>query len=229
MVLFWLFTPWALYWSCITGSLRIATLSIAAGSPVDQLCDLRLARASATHQALDDGFRKEWLDQMSPLELACKRNQMTCREQRAAVVKLLLAHGGGQGPRTALALVELCQDDNDPGDVQFIRLLLETGNAFVKTELDGGETALHRACYNESVTYVNMMLEAGADVHAKDKSGQLPIDFAVSICEYTDLSPHTIAISRLLLAYGSTLGQVKLEAIHFELMPELRNFVEKED
>lgn len=39
------FSPWALYWSCITGAPRTATLSIAAGSSVSQFCDPRLARS----------------------------------------------------------------------------------------------------------------------------------------------------------------------------------------
>lgn len=150
--------------------------------------------ASATYEYLGRRTGLSSFEKTSALEFACTQLKKTRREERSKVVKLLLAHGGGEGSRTALALAELCEH-SDHGDVQSMRLLLETGHAFVEIDLYDGDTALHRACRSESVTYVKMMLEAGADVHAKDKSGLLPIDLALRLFDFTGLSSRAVASS----------------------------------
>lgn len=71
---------WALYWSCIVGSVPTATMSIACGSSIDQYCDVRLLRAWEPTCPVGHPWEHSLLD-------------VALRRRHGDVVDLLSKHG----------------------------------------------------------------------------------------------------------------------------------------
>lgn len=96
----------------------------------------------------------------------------------------------------------------DDGDAAEVKRLLDaganpnstiTGVYGVISRFDSFYTPLHRACQNDSVEIVEMLLDAGAIIDYQDDCGRTPLHFAVMHA----FSTRDFDIIRLLLKRGA--------------------------
>ena len=99
------------------------------------------------------------------------------RHGHTNVMHLLRRHGGRFGNSTAIHLITAASN----GDAKTVQTLLELGN---NTHINQGDydhrTALHLAAAEGHSEIVRLLCDAGANVNAKDRWGNYPIDEALS-------------------------------------------------
>lgn len=191
-------------------------------------CDVELARqmldhnnVSATEGSLLQGYYR------CPLELACVEEEAEYIQDRPKLLQLLIEHGGGEDGCRERAVAFLCRSKSII-DIPSMRVLLGVDNfnasAVCGTEPD--DTLLHLACLSKNPIYVQILLEAGADVDAEDDLGYSPMDIALGAYSSSGPDANEVAIIKLLLAYGSYFQYEDLTEKHLQLIPELRELVE---
>lgn len=77
------------------------------------------------------------------------------------------------------------------------------------TRNEQGLTLLHRACYwygETGFTMVQLLLQAGADVHARDAQGKTPLATYVEATAYTEEDEDIIPVADILLRYGAEVN-----------------------
>ena len=120
-------------------------------------------------------------------------------------------------------LVQLC--DRPFGDAEALRLLLDSGMDFNCSDDSDGSTPLHSACGRGHPAMVRLLLEAGADVTARDSRGATPMDRALLFSEH---SPRPfVGVFGLLLMYGSPLGRRPMTAAKIDARPGLRQVLDE--
>ncbi|XP_069485743.1 ankyrin repeat and SOCS box protein 13 isoform X3 [Ambystoma mexicanum] len=165
-----------LHEACLQGQTRCAQLLIAAGAQVD-------ARN---------------IDGSTPLCDASASGSLEC-------VQLLLAHGAKVNPPlfTASPLHEACMS----GHSECVRLLINVGANLEAHDCHIGanvnaaklhETALHHAAKVKSKDLIEMLVEFGGNVYARDNRGKKPVDYTwpsspLAKCfEYYEQTPRTL-------------------------------------
>lgn len=77
------------------------------------------------------------------------------------------------------------------------------------TRDENGNTLLHRACFwygKTGYTMVQLLLQAGADVHARNQEGQTPLATYVETTAYADEDEELTDIADLLLRHGAEVN-----------------------
>ncbi len=95
------------------------------------------------------------------------------------LVKALLphmTHVNSPEEKGLTALMCALLDNN----VDIANILINDGNADVTCKTKRGDTALHLACHNDSLSVVENLVKKGASVTAKNSEGTIPIMFAAS-------------------------------------------------
>lgn len=108
-------------------------------------------------------------------------------------------------------------------DMESLPLLLRHGMSCMQSEL--GQTALHGACYRGHLSMVRMLLEAGADVNAKDAEGITSFQEAIQNAAY-DSQPYG-AIIELLLEYGAKVERHPRGNGALDQIPSIREVLER--
>jgi len=83
----------------------------------------------------------------------------------------------------------------------------ELASPFGGQKLLGGETALHLATKANQLEAVNLLLQAGADVEARDATGAAPLDVALRFGTATE-------VAEALVQTGAKLTPERLEVMH---------------
>ena len=113
----------------------------------------------------------------------------------------VLASLVNQLDKTGSSPLHRCAED--PKLVPKLKWLIETGGANVNQTSDDLSTALHSACYKGNVPAIELLLNCGANVNAKDAFNATPLHRACS-CTGASLTEPTKA-ARMLLQYNSSL------------------------
>ncbi|WOG96477.1 hypothetical protein DCAR_0415812 [Daucus carota subsp. sativus] len=87
------------------------------------------------------------------------------------------------------------------GDAEALRQALDNLLGSIDDPIENGDTALHLACVYGHLTCVQILIERGASLEAKDEDGEIPLHGA-SAAGYAD-------IVQLLLNKGSEMNIVK--------------------
>lgn len=86
------------------------------------------------------------------------------------------------------------------GDIETVKRLLKENSSLVHSQDKDGYTPLHRACYNNNVEIVNILLDNGADHSAKTEDNWQPLH---SACKWNNVD-----CAAKLLAYGADINAV---------------------
>jgi NTE family protein len=129
------------------------------------------------YQLLEQGYSPDYRDEFgqTPFHIAAKTNQ-------DGMMKLLLekAHPGlvnVTDNKGEAALHVLIINDDDAKKLAVLETVLQAG-ADLELTNKFGSTALHRAAYWGWLRSVQYLVEAGAQLDARDKEGLMPIDCA---------------------------------------------------
>ncbi len=115
---------------------------------------------------------------------------------RAGVTPLMVAAGMNRGNSRPDDEANAFRDA-----LETVKLALELGNDVHAVD-NRGQTALHGAAYTGSDPIVQLLVDNGANVNAKDKSGETPWSLAVALNNIGDIL-HT-STGNLLLKLGAT-------------------------
>ena len=134
------------------GQLKLVEALIEAGAVVDQVVEGDLTTA---------------------LEYACFHG-------KDSVVEVLLkksADANGRGPASNVTGIPLMEAARH-GHANIVRMLILYGAEHNLVDFNFGRSALHWAVINENLETCHFLLKAGASLSLKDKSSQMPIDYA---------------------------------------------------
>lgn len=118
-------------------------------------------------------------------------------------------------------MVNLCSWTSD---AESLRLLLASRIDYNFSGSDG-LTPLHAASRRGQASLVRLLLEAGADVAAKDVTGATPMDLALTRSKH-DCSSYG-GVFELLLMYGSPLGKDPITDAEIDARPGFRQVLDK--
>jgi hypothetical protein len=82
-----------------------------------------------------------------------------------------------------LALPAFCGPIHDAardGNLVRVKALLKSNPKLLQSRDEGGETALHWAAFWGRIDVANFLLANGADLHARDNAGRIPLDYALA-------------------------------------------------
>ena len=123
-------------------------------------------------------------------------------------------------------LIDFYLDSARYGDTEDVRLALKENVAVNVAEEDGNNTALHMASGNNHLDILQILLDAGADVNAKNKEDNSPLHWAC-------LNGHVQAVLMLLKAganpsalngLGRTPVDEALTKEHIEVLAAVNEF-----
>ena len=179
-----------LHFACSSGSLDVVKLLVRAGAGVRvtclifEACNIDISGCTALHLAarynhadvvqvlIDAGADIEARDNSgnSPLHFACRSGSLD-------VVKLLVRAGAGvrvtdNGGYTCLTIAALT------GHTETVRYAVGLKEVEVDHATHNGGTALHWAAHNNHADVVQVLIDAGADIEARDNTGYSPLHFA---------------------------------------------------
>ena len=147
----------------------------------------------------DVDVRQEYL--WTPLHLAADMGNLK-------VAQVLLEHHAdvnsqtseGRAPLHLLSGRYISISSLEDDDSTFAKLLLE-GGADTNLRAKDNTTPLHLACFNKRLHIVRALLENGANMHAENDEGRIPLQ---KVFEAEDLSNHYgVSIAQLLLERGA--------------------------
>lgn len=123
--------------------------------------------------------------------LLLKNADMYCTDSRGRIPFYLASHR--DSPRRMKENDETCKKFLDYGLAKdiFVKALLGDDEAIGNESYDmvmardkGGNTPLHLAAWNGNTAVVERLLKMGADIDAKNKSGQTPVELALKYYKY---------------------------------------------
>jgi len=135
----------------------------------------------------------------SPLLLSIKYTRKA-RDNSSAILNMLLEHKANvnwqnSSGDTALTLAA------DAQNIVIVKQLIGVSGIRIDISNLNGDTALHIAAFRDSIEIVSILLEHGASIYAKNKSGQNPIHVACANGNTTLLrvllEKHSIEITRI--------------------------------
>lgn len=96
-----------------------------------------------------------------------------------------------------------CVEDNNVNNLSELKQFIEQGadvNAVDIRSNSSGEIALHIACRNKNLEFVQFLIEAGANVHKKNEYGETALHYACFTCSGIELN---LKIIELLICCGA--------------------------
>jgi len=182
-------------WTALHQLLRTRSLNIGFfphPEPMGRTSGLQLARKLIEHGAdvnaritkpIADGYRNFWTQaDATPLLMAAKGAD-------AEMMRLLAAHGAdprltntlGTTPLMAASGVEMFNPNEDSGTneeaLEAVKVALGLG-ADVNQANKAGDTALHGAAWRAANDIIQLLVDRGARLDAKNKSGMTPLQIA---------------------------------------------------
>ncbi|KAM4611597.1 ankyrin repeat domain-containing protein 53 [Polymixia lowei] len=116
---------------------------------------------------------------LSVLHVACLHGQLACVEMLVDSGLVEINTGCPQGQRPIHMVLSL---QSLPNSSACLKYLLEHGADVNASATDSGQTALHLAAAQGLLECSEILVRAGADVHAQDSRGHKPLDLARFWC-----------------------------------------------
>ena len=138
-----------------------------------------LGRVNVVHHMLREGISASQKDENgnTPLHFAALRGNVE-------MMKILLAAGADPNATNTIGNVPLLNAVSNQQSEEVVSLLLKHGAKVPQTyAFTGGNTLLHFAARYGNSTTCELLLDAGADIHAKNVQGETPLFFSIDSCD----------------------------------------------
>ncbi len=138
-----------------------------------------LGRVNVVRNMLREGVSASQKDENgnTPLHLAALRGNVE-------MMKILLAAGADPNATNTIGNVPLLNAVSNQQSEEVVSLLLKHGAKVPKTyAFTGGNTLLHFAARYGNSTTCELLLDAGADIHAKNIQGETALFFSIDSCD----------------------------------------------